>query len=153
MGNRAVITTNKELNDTGIYLHWNGGRDSVEAFLAYCDLKHYRKPEQDSYGYAMLINVITNFFGDGLSCDVGNCQHLDCDNGDNGVYIIKDWRIVGRLYSYGEEYEYGEQFEDDFMIMLNEIDSKQPEHMQLTYEERERIPEVYEDVMKYRKKA
>ena len=152
MGNRAVITTNKELNDTGIYLHWNGGRDSVEAFLAYCDLKHYRKPEHDSYGYAMLINVITNFFGDGLSCGVGNCQHLDCDNYDNGVYIIKDWRIVDRLYAHGEQYENGEQCENDFMIMLNEIDSKQPEHMQLTYEERERIPEVYEDVLKHRKK-
>ena len=147
MGNRAVITTNKNLNETGIYLHWNGGRDSVEAFLAYCDLKHYRKPENDSYGYAMLINVITNYFGDGLSCDVGNCQHLDCDNYDNGVYIIKDWRIVGRLYSYGEQYEY------DFIAMINDIDAKQPERMQLTREERERIPEVYEDVKKYRKKA
>ena len=147
MGNRAVITTNKNLNETGIYLHWNGGRDSVEAFLAYCDLKHYRKPENDSYGYAMLINVITNYFGDGLSCDVGNCQHLDCDNYDKAVYIIKDWRIVGRLYSYGEQYEY------DFIAMINDIDAKQPERMQLTREERERIPEVYEDVKKYRKKA
>ena len=153
MGNRAVITTNKNLNDTGIYLHWDGCRDSVEAFLAYCDLKHYRKPENDSYGYAMLINVITNYFGDGLSCGVNKANFLDCDNYDNGVYIIKDWRIVDRLYTHGEEYEYGEQCENDFMIMLNEIDSKQPEHMQLTYEERERIPEVYEDVMKYRKKA
>ncbi|MBO7714729.1 MAG: hypothetical protein J6S85_14220 [Methanobrevibacter sp.] len=148
MGNRAVITTNKELNDTGIYLHWNGGRDSVEAFLAYCDLKHYRKPENDSYGYAMLINVITNHFGNGLSCDVGNCQHLDCNNGDNGVYIIKNWRIVGRLYSYGEQYEY-----DYFKDMIEAIDMTQPDHMRLTNEERKRIPEVYEDVMKYRKKA
>lgn len=147
MGNRAVITTNKNLNDTGIYLHWNGGRDSVEAFLAYCDLKHYRKPENDSYGYAMLINVITNYFGDGLSCDVGNCQHLDTDNGDNGVYIIKDWRIVDRLYAYGEDYGY------DFKDMINDIDSYQPKHMRLTDKEKARIPEVYEDVMKYRKKV
>ena len=93
----------------------------------------------------MLVNVITNYFGDGLSCDVGNCQHLDCDNYDNGVYIIKDWRIVDRLYSYGEQYVY------DFVSMINDIDAKQPEHMQLTREERERIPEVYEDVKKYRK--
>ena len=147
MGNRAVITTNKNLNETGIYLHWNGGRDSVEDFLAYCDLKHYRKPENDSYGYAMLINVITNFFGDGLSCDVGNCQHLDCDNYDNGVYIIKDWRIVNRLYAHGEQYEY------DFKDMIKAIDMTQPDPMRLTDEEKERIPEVYEDVMKYRKKA
>lgn len=146
MGNRAVITTNKNLNETGIYLHWNGGRASVEAFLAYCDLKHYRKPEDDSYGYAMLVNIITNYFGDGLSCGVDNCQHLDCDNWDNGVYIIKDWRIVGRLYSYGEQYE------EDFVTMIHDIDSRQPKHMRLTNEEKARIPEVYADVIKYRKK-
>ena len=45
MGNRAVITTRKagvnpaNSDATGVYLHWNGGRDSVEAFLAYCKLK------------------------------------------------------------------------------------------------------------------
>lgn len=43
MGNRAVITTSKApdvsgAKDLGIYLHWNGGRDSVEAFLKYCVL-------------------------------------------------------------------------------------------------------------------
>ena len=37
MGNRAVITTRSK--DIGVYLHWNGGRDSVEAFLKYCELK------------------------------------------------------------------------------------------------------------------
>ena len=146
MGNRAVITTNKNLNDTGIYLHWYGGRSSVEAFLAYCDLKHYRKPEHDSYGFAMLITVITNYFGDGLSCDVNVCSRLDCDNYDNGVYIIKDWYIVDRMYEHGEQYEY------DFVAMINDIDSKQPEHMQLTREERERIPEVYKEVLKHREK-
>lgn len=31
MGNRAIITTKKR--DLGVYLHWNGGRDSVGAFL------------------------------------------------------------------------------------------------------------------------
>lgn len=30
MGNRAVITT--EEKQIGVYLHWNGGRDSVQAF-------------------------------------------------------------------------------------------------------------------------
>ena len=34
MGNRAVITTpDKKI---GVYLHWNGGRDSVEGFLQTC---------------------------------------------------------------------------------------------------------------------
>ena len=47
MGNRAVITTkeNFENNGIGIYLHWNGGRDSVEGFLEYCRRKGYRSPE------------------------------------------------------------------------------------------------------------
>ena len=159
MGNRAVITSinnlkikedgTKELIDEGIgiYLHWNGGRDSIEAFLAYCDMKRYRKPEQDSYGYAMLVNVITNWFGNGLSCDVNTLNRLDCDNYDNGVYVIKDWRVVDRVYSRGEQYEY------DFKEMLQLIDESQPEDMRLTDEEKAHIPEVYEDVMKYRKKA
>ncbi len=41
MGNRAVITT--EDKQMGVYLHWNGGRDSVEAFLDYCDLQGFRR--------------------------------------------------------------------------------------------------------------
>lgn len=31
MGNRAVITTRAK--EIGVYLHLNGGRDSVEAFI------------------------------------------------------------------------------------------------------------------------
>jgi len=34
MGNRAVVCFDEYNDDAiGIYLHWNGGRDSVEAFL------------------------------------------------------------------------------------------------------------------------
>ena len=41
MGNRAVITTANEWahGGIGVYLHWNGGLDSVEAFLKYCEMK------------------------------------------------------------------------------------------------------------------
>ncbi len=61
MGNRAVITTpDKKM---GIYLHWNGGRDSVEAFLHYCELHGFRSPDRDPYGWARLCQVIGNFFG------------------------------------------------------------------------------------------
>ena len=98
MGNRAVITTHSGLTNTGIYLHWNGGRDSVEGFLTYCRLKKYPSPERDCYGWAYLAGVVTNFFGDGYSCGVDRADRLDCDNGDNGVYIINDWRIINRLY-------------------------------------------------------
>ena len=65
MGNRAVITTkeNFDNNGIGIYLHWNGGYDSVSAFLKYCELKGHRSPDTDCYGWARLCQVIGNFFG------------------------------------------------------------------------------------------
>ena len=91
MGNRAVITTDDNFaNDgVGIYVHWNGGRDSVEAFLKYCELKGYRSPSDDCYGWARLAQVIGNFFGGELSVGIDTIWHLDRENGDNGVYIIK----------------------------------------------------------------
>jgi len=108
MGNRAVITWSdkkdvKKTTDLGIYLHWNGGRDSVEAFLTYCKLQGYREPDKDNYGYARLCQVICNFMGGDLSVGIDQCRNLDCDNWDNGVYICKGWEIVGRKYFRGCE--------------------------------------------------
>ena len=127
MGNRAVITTRKagvnpaNSDATGVYLHWNGGRDSVEAFLAYCKLKQFRSPENDNYGWARLCQVIGNYFGGGLSIGIGPCCTLDCYNGDNGTYIIEDWEIVGRAYFDGRE-----QNEYNLKEMLMDIDETQP---------------------------
>ena len=134
MGNRAVITASKaknvaESNDIGVYLHWNGGRDSVEAFLKYCELKGYRSPDTDCYGWARLCQVIGNFFGGELSIGIDRCCCLDCDNRDNGVYIIKGWEIVGREYFEGEEQRY-----HDLLEMLEAIDDKQPEGERLRHE-------------------
>lgn len=131
MGNRAVITTDNKSYDLnrsseiGVYLHWNGGRDSVEAFLKYCQLKGYRAPEVDNYGWARLCQVIGNFFGGSTSIGIGKCCELDCDNWDNGTYIIKNWEIIDRKYKHGVE-----QNEYDLTEMLIEIDSRQPEHEQ-----------------------
>lgn len=119
MGNRAVITTEKE--EIGVYLHWNGGRDSVEAFLEYCKRKGHRSPETDCYGFARLCQVIGNFFGGTTSIGVDTCARLDCDNGDNGMYIIKDWKIVGHKYHSGKE-----QKEYELEDIIKVIDKKQP---------------------------
>lgn len=119
MGNRAVIT-NKD-KEIGVYLHWNGGRDSVEAFLKYCEIAGFRSLTDDpSYGFARLTQVITNWFGGGLSCGVNVLSKLDCDNYDNGMYIVDGWQIVGREYHDGSE-----QQEYDLKDMVLEIDSKQ----------------------------
>lgn len=127
MGNRAVITTKENLegNGIGVYLHWNGGRDSVNAFLTYCKMKGYRSPEKDNYGWARLVQVIANFFGGSLSVGIDDICYLDCQ-GDNGVYIIKDWKIVDRKYFEGPE-----QNEYDLTEMLVAIDEAQPVKEQL----------------------
>lgn len=132
MGNRAVITWSQaddlahDEKSVGIYLHWNGGIDYVRAFLTYCKLKGFRKPDDDNYGYARLCQVIANCFDAGLSVGIDNCAHLDCANGNNGTYICKGWDIVGRKYFSGEE-----QDEQKLYNLLLKIDSMQPMHEQL----------------------
>jgi hypothetical protein len=101
MGNRAVITfAPHHPEGVGIYLHWNGGRASVEGFLQACKELGYRPPYADApYAMARLTGVICAFFGGTSSVGVGQCKNLDCDNYDNGVYVIGgDWEIVGREY-------------------------------------------------------
>lgn len=128
MGNRAVITTEKnfENNGVGVYLHWNGGYDSVSTFLKYCEIKGYRTPDTDNYGWARLCQVIGNFFGGSTSVGIDTVDKLDCDNYDNGVYIIKGWEIVDRKHK-----RYAEQMEYEMEEMLLEIDKAMPEDEQI----------------------
>ena len=128
MGNRAVITTkeNFDNNGVGIYLHWNGGYDSVSAFLKYCELKGHRSPDTDCYGWARLCQVIGNFFGGTTSVGIDTVDKLDCDNWDNGVYIIEGWKIVDRKFFDGVE-----QQNYDMDDMLRDIDKAQPKEEQL----------------------
>lgn len=117
MGNRAVITTNEK--QIGIYTHWNGGRDSVSGFLAYCRMTGEPSPEVDDYGWSALVTVMHNFLGDHVAVDL--YTRLDTDNFDNGVYIIENWTIVGREFFNGEEQdEYG------LFPMMMSIDKVQP---------------------------
>ena len=120
MGNRAVITDKDK--QIGIYLHWNGGRDSVEGFLTYCKLRGFRF---DSYGRARFCQVVGNFFGGGLSLGIDLYERCDTDNWDNGVYVVDNWEIVERLYSHGEQMEY------PLDEMLRAIDDAQPESERL----------------------
>ena len=131
MGNRAVITT--EDKQIGIYVHWNGGRESVETFLAYCDTKNYRPPETDCYGWARMCQVIGNFFGGSTSIGIDRYNQLDRDNYDNGVYIINKWKIVGREFQHykDEEIKSATDLEDN----LNYLNDKQPKEEQLSKEE------------------
>ena len=154
MGNRAVITTKcedaKNSKNLGLYLHWNGGHDSVRAFLAYCELKGFEPPETNSYAWARLNKIIENFNFEGLnmklsptdnamqvelkqimmrgylaskehSIIVDTCDKLHCEHLDNGVYLIENWEITGRQYFNGEE-----QKKHDLLQMLFDINKAQP---------------------------
>ena len=119
MGNRAVITIKEK--DTpqedwnSLYLHWNGGRDSVEPFLHVAKLYGIRCNSDSSYAIARLSQLIGNTLGGTLSLGVGAYKCLDTES-DNGVYVVKDWEIVDRL-----NYEGYEQSEYNFDEFVKEI--------------------------------
>ena len=63
MGNRAVISMAcegipKEYSPS-IYVHWNGGRNSVESFLE--TAKRLKVRPEETYGMARLCQIIGNF--------------------------------------------------------------------------------------------
>ena len=99
MGNRAVITAStSKTSGIGIYLHWNGGLESILAFLSVCKDRGYRTPAGDeAYAMARLTGVIHEFIGGGASIGIGTLKNLDTDNHDNGVYVIGgNWEVVKR---------------------------------------------------------
>lgn len=129
MGSRAVITWSKaedvaSSDDIGIYIHWRGDRPHVDAFLAYCELQEYREPDHDDYGYARLCQVIANYFGGTTSIGIEKCRRLDCDNGNNGTYICKGWRVVSTLYGTEDKAE-------DITDILLSINASMPFEQQL----------------------
>ena len=100
MGNRAVITTHENLKQVGVYVHWNGGPESVLAVLAVCRARRYRSRD---YGMARFIGVWHELFGEtnASSLGVDIAEELSCHNGDNGTYIIdlETWTITKRLFT------------------------------------------------------
>jgi len=100
MGNRAVLTTSTTTEGFGIYLHWNGGLESVVAFLDAARDRGYRNPASDEvYAMARLCGLIHEFFGveGSASLGIGCLETLDCNNSQNGVYVIGDnWSIIDR---------------------------------------------------------
>lgn len=99
MGNRAVICYDKAKTSVAIYVHWNGGPESVLAFLEVCKRRGYRTPEADpSYSMARLCGLICEFFGGSDSVGIGQLKTLDVDNWDNGAYLIgPGWEIRARF--------------------------------------------------------
>ena len=111
MGNRAVITFATYTNAPAIYLHWNGGRASVEGFLSAArqlGLRHARGHQAQTEALDQLAEMLARFY---FRCNVGMTVYRlhfagsDRDNGDNGTYVLgQDLTILARLHhNRGEE--------------------------------------------------
>lgn len=122
MGNRAVITSTKK--DLAVYLHWNGGRDTVEPLLDYCRMHGYHSPAVCSYGYARICQVMGNFFGGSNCIGLSVYTHdREMDPGDNGIYVVdENWNIVERIGA-----PECEQMEYPAKLVLAELDKNMPE--------------------------
>ena len=102
MGNRAVISfqdpsvTTLKLSEVGIYLHWNGGLESIEGFCKAATDLNISEP-------ARFIQMLGNWFGGNQSLYVDVISRLDYDNGDNGAYVISktsgEWQVVKRFFA------------------------------------------------------
>ena len=109
MGNRAVIAftggpgsgRGEVHNNTPcVYLHWNGGRASVEGFLEAARTLGYHNPHSTETerrdGFARLVQA---WFGSG-SVYIGPYFQQDTDNWDNGTYVVDGrLQIVERRFT------------------------------------------------------
>ena len=101
MGNRAVIAEERGGEPSakhGIYLHWNGGRDTVGPVLAFARDVEVRWDESGIETIAALFQSIVE------QGEVWPLDRLDYDNWDNGTYLVDyDLEIVGREFFREEE--------------------------------------------------
>lgn len=104
MGNRAVILFEEPKDELipAVYLHWNGGIESIQAFCEVCKSRQYRDPTEDpSYAMARFVGVCHEFFGINSSTSLGIITYKleQGDAGDNGIFVIgKNWKIVRNFY-------------------------------------------------------
>ena len=110
MGNRAVITFDTTDNAPAIYLHWNGGRASVQGFIDAAralGLRHAPTAEAQTEALDQLAELLARHY---FRCNVGMTVYrlhyagADRDNGDNGTYLLgHDLTIIERFYKPGPD--------------------------------------------------
>lgn len=106
MGNRATITFEPYYKSSPcIYVHWNGNKQSVEAFCEAARTLKYRDPSSDpSYAFARFTGLLAVFYGldNDIYLGVGTNKELNSAGDDNGVYVLgEDWDIVERRDVHG----------------------------------------------------
>lgn len=99
MGNRAVITFRAKPKAKCVYVHWNGGRASIEGFLLAAKNAGLDFSKEDDDAIYALRDLIQPFFGKYSSVAVDTYEESDTDNMDNGVYVIdKNFSIIDRKF-------------------------------------------------------
>jgi membrane protease subunit (stomatin/prohibitin family) len=84
MGNRCYVIFPDA--QAAVYLHWNGGLESVVSFLDYMNERNVRG---DSYGAARFCQIVGNFFGGELSIGVHGCADpAAMAYKENGAFVI-----------------------------------------------------------------
>ena len=120
MGNRAVIQI--ENDPLEIYLHWNGGRDSIDPMLVYAREQGIGSGD---YGVARLCQIIGNTLGGTLSLGVAPKGSYLGDE-DNGTYVLdSQLKIVERK---GISDHFTEQNYHDYEEMLAYVREKNDKH-------------------------
>ena len=118
MGNRATVifTDGKKEFSPAVYLHWNGGPESVYAFLEELDRRKQRNDQ--NYECARFIQLVGEFFDQehisSTSLGVSNGPKSDdpkdlnevmTDHGGNGFYLVNRTgkkMTVRRFYEHHE---------------------------------------------------
>ena len=131
MGNRATIifTDGKESFSPAVYLHWNGGPESVYGFLE--ELNRRKARADQDYECARFIELVGDFFDakefGNTSLGVVNGPQSDSlkdldkvytDHGNNGFYLVNRTNGEMKVRRFKEEYKHN-PFE---LLGLKEMD-------------------------------
>lgn len=119
MGNRAtVIFTDGKSFSPAVYLHWNGGAESVYGFLEEANRRKIRGSEDLQYQCARFIQIAGEFldadeFGS-TSLGVTDSPKSDkpedlakvkTDLGDNGIYLVNRTNGAMEVRRFREDYK------------------------------------------------
>lgn len=118
MGDRAVFCfretgfDNGDYTGPGVYIHWLYGDDKAEAYMRLAKELNLRTEdpgvEAAHLAHLMLLNEGLN-----ETIEVGDISDLDCNNYDNGLYVVKKWNIEKKFFS--EEYKFDEKQVEKFL--------------------------------------
>lgn len=104
MGNRAnVVFQNKQNSFEGaVYLHWNGGLESVAAFMTEIIRRKYTREDALPLRFGQVVGEFFRSYGENVKTDSGCSVYMGetpkalveeelnrIDPGDNGVFVIQ----------------------------------------------------------------